>query len=324
MDKIHIVCSPDNNYAMPTGVMLCSLCENNKDVELYIHVLYVDLSDDNVKLLRKTVEDYHQSIAFYKIDESKLPRIQTFSQQQKLPISTFLRLFIPSVLSLDINKVLYLDGDIIVRKSIEELYRTSLSGHSVAAVPDDILCFTGISKTYNALKYPPSFGYFNAGVLLINLDYWRKNNVEQQFINTINKYKKVLYHNDQDVLNKVFCESKIFIPLTYNFQHDFLVKPEWRRISWEYDEEIEETAHDPAILHFTGRKPWFASCDHPYKEEFLKYKALTVWKDVPLYQKYKSKGNRIVKKMMLKFQIPYNYYHMEWAYNYSDLRKMEV
>lgn len=320
MEPINVVCCPDNYYAMPTGVMLCSLCENNKDVDLHIHVVYLELTGENIQLLKKTVEDYHQSITFYKMDPASLPQIQFFSEQQKLPITAFLRLFVSSILPPDVHRTLYLDGDIIIRKSIRELFNMNLIGYGVAVVPDQIYCYTDIARTYNSLKYSPSLGYFNSGVLLINLDYWREKGIEEKFLVTIKEYMNVLYHCDQDVLNKVFCDSKIFVPLTYNFQNIFLAKPEFRKISWEYNQEIAETALDPIVLHFTGSKPWKASCDHPYKEEFHRYKALTVWKNVPVKGKIAWAIRKRIKKLMMWLRIPYNYYHIEWAYSYSDLR----
>ena len=320
METTNVVCCPDNNYAMPTGVMLCSLCENNRDADLFIHVVYLELSAENVQLLKETVETYQQRISFYKMEESSLPNIKFFSGQQKLPISTYIRLFIASILPNDIQRVLYLDGDIIVNKAVKDLFRINMEGHSIAAVPDDKFGYNEIHKTYNALKYPPSLGYFNAGVLMINLEYWRENDVEPMFVDIIKKYMSVLYHNDQDVLNKVFCESKLNLPLTYNFLPNFIAKPEFRMISWEYNKEIDETAKDPVILHFTGSKPWNASCDHPYQQEFHKYKAITVWKKVPLQGKLKWEIRKTIKKICMLLRIPYNYYHIEWAYSYSDLK----
>ena len=321
MEPIHVVCCPDNNYTMPTGVMLCSLCENNKDVELIIHVPYVDLEEENILLIKKVVESYQQTVIFYNIIKSSLPQIHVPVRQRNLPTSAYIRLFLGSILSKNIHRVLYLDGDIIVRKSITNLYNTDMLETGVAVVPDRKLSYNDIHKTYNALDYSPSLGYFNSGVLLINLDYWRENNIERQILDTIRKYMKVLYNSDQEVLNKVFCESKINLPLTYNFQHDFLAKPEYRMISWEYNHEIDETAKDPVILHYTGAKPWMASCDHPYKEEFLKYKALTIWKDVPVKGKIKWEVRKLIKKIMMWLKIPYNYYYVEWAYSYSDLKE---
>lgn len=321
MEPIHVVCCPDNNYAMPTGVMLCSLCENNKDASLFIHVIYLKLSENNRNLLKKTVEKYHQTIAFYEIEESALPSIQTFSDHQKLPISAFLRLFVGSILPNDVHRVLYLDGDIIVRKSIDELYNTEFMDTGVAVVLDCKMNGSDISRTFNALKYPPYLGYFNSGVLLVNLDYWRNKKIETLFIETIKDYMRVLYHSDQEVLNKVFCNSKVLLPFTFNFQHGFRFKPEYRMISWEYNKEIEETYREPVILHFTGSKPWNASCDDPYQQEFHKYKALTPWKDLPIKGKIAWEIRKRLKRMCMWLKIPYNYYHVEWAYSYSDLKK---
>ena len=316
---IHVVCCPDNYYAMPTGVMLCSLCENNKTEQLFIHVVHADLSEQNQQRLTETVTQYGQEIEFLKINRSSLPNIKLTREQQQLPIATYYRLFLSSLLHANIDKVLYLDGDIIVRGNIKRLYEEPLVDFSVAAADDYLFSNDRIEQSYNALKIPPSSGYFNCGVILINLEFWRLHGVEKQFIQFIESHNLPLYHHDQDVLNKVLCHSKKFLPLTYNFQHNFLAKPEYRKISWEFNEEIERTATNPVILHFTGSKPWREDCDHPYREEFLKYRALTVWRDTSIERCLKWRAKRPLKKLMMALGVPYNYYKPQWAYNYKDL-----
>ena len=73
-------------------------------------------------------------------------------------------------------------------------------------------------------RYSPSLGYFNAGVLLVNLRYWRENNLSESFFEIINKYPERLRYHDQDVLNIVLKEIKLTLPLKYNVQHGYFFK----------------------------------------------------------------------------------------------------
>ena len=106
-----------------------------------------------------------------------------------------------------------MDGDIIVRHSLQPLWKTDLTGFALAAV------LTGFShdlQIYNRLKYASGLGYFNAGVLLISLDYWRVHHVAERFANIINARRNDITGHDQDVLNIAFCDKKILLPTKYN------------------------------------------------------------------------------------------------------------
>ncbi|WP_202799349.1 glycosyltransferase, partial [Treponema sp. JC4] len=95
----------------------------------------------------------------------------------RLTLGAYLRFFIEKKLPSDVHKVLYFDCDIIVVDSLMELYETDISDFSLAAAFDvecDDIC------RYNRLDYPFKDGYFNSGVMLINLDYWRKHSISEK------------------------------------------------------------------------------------------------------------------------------------------------
>ena len=316
-----IVCCLDKDYLMPLGVMIYSLCENNKNEDITFHIVHNNLTSLEENSLRKTTNKYDKRIFFYTINYSDLSNITIGNrEQQKLSISTYFRLFIGDILPKHVKKIIYLDGDIIVCDNLRELWNIDIEDKALAGVPDDNLFYGDIKLTYNRLKYAPNLGYFNAGVLLINLQYWREHNVIDNFLRLIES-KVIFIHHDQDILNYTFREQKIFIPLKYNLMSGFLLEPQYRKISWEYNEEIEQSAKEPVIIHYTGIKPWYKECDHPYKKEFLKYKALTEWKDTPLKKSYKIKIKRIIKKILLYFNLLDKSRKSNWQYTYTDLKK---
>lgn len=315
-----IVCSPDKKYVMPTGVMICSLCENNKEEEINFHIVYADLDEKDRSSLLKIVKSYHKTVYFYKIDEKNLSAINIESKnQQKLPLSTYYRLFMADILPKNVYKVIYLDGDIIIRGSLKDLWSEDVEKVGLAAVPDAKF-FSSVNQSYNHLKYSPQLGYFNAGVLLINLRYWREQNVIKDFCELISSRKDGFPHHDQDILNYVFRDSKKFLPLKYNLMAEFLWQPQYREISWEYDEEIDQSARNPIIIHYTVCKPWIKPCDHPYKKEFFKYKSLTEWNRLPLQLDIKLEFKRFVKKRLIKLGLLNKKYIYQWAYSYADLQ----
>lgn len=169
---MNIVVCPNNYFTMPCTVLLCSLLENNRDVNyIMIHVL-VDgtFQERNKNIIKEQISRYRNaSVHFYCIKEDWLKGISIGEASLvQIPIVTFFRLFMSEIFPEEVEKVLYLDSDMIVRKSLKGLYQTNLENKAVAAVIDT---FNYKIDIYNNLRYKPALGYFNAGMLLVNLKY---------------------------------------------------------------------------------------------------------------------------------------------------------
>lgn len=275
-EKLHIAVCLDSGYVMPTGVMMYSVCVNNQDVDIDFHVL-IDgsVSERDKQDLRDTLEKFHGKRAlFYAVNSMQTIRFPLI--KRGLTRATYYRLFLPEILPPSVEKVLYLDGDIIVRHSLLPLWETDMTDFAIGAVMD--VC-DGDIRIYNRLKYPYTKGYFNAGVLFINLAYWRDNNIVARLIDYIKNYPERILQEDQDVMNAVLQDEKIKLPVCYNFQSGFL-KSIPGRDSWRDDSEIKSEMTDPVIVHFSERqKPWYKNLrySHPFKSTFLKYQSQTKW-----------------------------------------------
>ena len=276
---MEIVISTDNNYIMPTGVLMTSICENNKDEKIRFHILIDEsVTVKSKESLNRIAEGYGKQIVYYLMAKSLFDGFPV--GRDGLPVSAYYRLAIAKILSENIDKVLYLDSDIIVRHSLKELWETDIQNYAIGCVTD--VCNDDI-KVYNRLKYSNLEGYFNSGVLLINLRYWREHCIDKQLVTYLRNNIDKIVNSDQDILNYVLRKEKFKLPLKYNVQHGFFLKE--APLSWEYDVEVNSAIKDPYILHFTDRannKPWVKGCRHPYKQEFFKYKALTQWASVPV------------------------------------------
>lgn len=280
---MEIVCSTDNNYVMPTGVMMCSLCENNRGEQVRFHVLSSDITDANKSALRRIADGYGKDIEFHKINDADLADFPIGRDGQSAHISslaTYYRLFLGDILPDSITKVIYLDGDLIVRKSLKELWDTDMDGYAIAGAPD-----TGNNgvEHYNRLLYPQSLGYFNAGVLVINLEYWRSHGSKNEFFKIAREHPERLRCHDQDILNYVFRTCKKRLDAKFNFQNDYLFEHRYANLTYDILSEIDASIADPVIIHYiTGPKPWQRDCIHPYRNEFLKYRDKTQWKGMKL------------------------------------------
>ena len=123
-------------------------------------------------------------------------------------------------------------------------------------------------------------GYFNSGVLLINVKYWRDHNCIENFYEITEKYQDLLTLFDQDILNIAFHNRKKWLPVTYNMQNGFLYKKESMWYVPEIATDVNVMKHDPVIVHFsTWDKPWKLECFHPYCKDWRKFFFRSVWRN---------------------------------------------
>ena len=276
-EKLDIVACTDKSFVMPTGVMMLSVCVNNPETDIVFHIIL----EDNVKAgdrqsLEDIVSPYNgKSIVFYYANDEI--QKMTFPEGEKLDITkvAYYRLFLADLLPKEIEKVLYLDGDLIVRHSLLPLWEIDLGEHAIAAAHDGS---SGVIEFYNRLKYPFELGYFNSGVMLINLDYWRRNGIGKQLADCLKDNPEKIKQGDQDALNCVLCESKLELPSKYNFQSSYLYTYCFNEAITET--EVREAVEDPVIVHFISEKPWnkYIRELHPYRSTFFKYQNETKWK----------------------------------------------
>ena len=294
---MNIVLCASDNYTMPCGVTICSVCENNKDIEITFFLI-VDSSfkEGHKQQLRDLLSNYsYKHILFICVNDEQ---VDVFLKHENAwwTRHVFYRLLSAEILPSYVERALYLDCDIIVRHSLDQLWKTDLTGVAVGCVSDGL---EGVIEYYNRLEYSSIKGYFNSGVLLMNLKYWRENGISEKFFEYIRNNSDKLKHPDQDVLNVIFKDCKINLPLTYNFQSAFLYKKHYMTFDYtKYREEIEGASSDPVILHLSGVRPWIAGrVQHPYQSEFFKYRKLTMWKDEPLWPCNYSFKTRIINKL---------------------------
>lgn len=270
---IHVACNIDSNYVRHCAVTLVSLFENNRDEEFSVHIIARELSGADQKILTNLTECYHNRIFFY---EPKIELLEGFTIRKfskRISMATYYRCILSELLPADIDRLLYLDCDIVVLGKIRPFWDTPLANAGVAVV-DDI--GSSDARRYEILKYPMEYGYFNAGVLLIDLDYWRKHNIAHACIDYFHKYPERIIYNDQDLLNCILYRNKVSVDLCWNVQDAFYRTP--KRMDEEWKKKYAECLKHPVILHFTNRKPWEYDSQHPLRYEYFKYLDLTPWK----------------------------------------------
>lgn len=300
-----IVFSADTNYIMPAGVMMTSVCVNNADTDVTFHALIDESVTEKQKLQLENVvaENGRHHIAYYMMNASRFAKLPKLGEV-KLHITqaAYYRLFLTEIIPDDVEKVLYLDGDIAVTGSLSELWNTDISDCAVGGVTD----MSEAIQEYSRLGYPSEFGYFNSGVLLINLKYWRKNKVVDTFQKIMTETPERIKFHDQDVLNISFYDCKKQLSLKYNFQNGFLYKKEfWQIDGQKYEQSVMEAVKQPVIIHYSARiKPWFVDCENPLKGEWVKYYKMTQWRRNKLKRKepltLRNRIGKLLRRLHLK------------------------
>jgi lipopolysaccharide biosynthesis glycosyltransferase len=267
---MNIVCTIDEAYAQHCGVMLCSLFVNNPDVSCRVFVVTNGLSAEAREKLSRIADASRHRLEFRLVDQGALRLARVFGH---VSIATYFRVLIPRILPCEIDRVLFLDSDLIVRGRLQEFYEQPLDGWTHAAVENP--CCTERVQT---LGMPTGSRYFNGGVLLLNLRAWREEKVCQRLLDYIEGNAEKLLWWDQDALNATLHGRWKRCRATWNAQEAFFVGSTALDLEVTED-EFDEARSRPRIVHFSGSaKPWTYYTRHPYKGEYYTYLARTPWK----------------------------------------------
>ncbi len=263
---IHICVISDDGYAVPTAVMLTSAKIHKSSQSRYcIHVLCNNMSAYyQRKFLELSTDDFR--ILIVECDSNKYEDI---NMPPNITSSTMIKCDLAELLP-NVDKLLLLDGDIIVKKDLKELYEVDLSNKLVAATNDMVGMVN--MKLHELVKVER---YFNAGVMLLNLKLMRHERIGQKIIDTKRSAPSTWVLGEQDPFNKVCDGRSVILPASWNIQitlfrhmeHSIDAINDFYGTSYSSYTEMED---DAGILHFCFLKPW--------KNKLLDY--------APLWQKY--------------------------------------
>ncbi len=260
MNEIKVCYTCDDNYAKYTCVSIASILKNaSNDDNLTIYIISNNISEENKNKLEnlKTIKDFRLKIITPTNDLFK--DFQGIRTTDYLPIASFFRLKISSLIT-DIDKVIYIDPDTIVNKSLTELYNIDISNYYCGGILD-----IGYKRLGKKIGLKNNEFYINSGVLLINLEKWRREKAEEKFINYASENLDKITLGDQDLINKCFAGNILKLDGKWNVQVvNFCSRS-------DYTQNFN-------ILHYTGgAKPWKFGSYIPLKKYYFKYLDLTTY-----------------------------------------------
>lgn len=290
---MNIALSCDNNYCQHTSVTIVSTCINNNDV-LHFYILTNFIDKENQSEFDRLANKFNCKIDVVLIDDNIIKKfpIGKGTANDYVNFATYYRLLLPDVLP-NIDRVLYLDSDIVVNGSLSELWNWTFSGENFIAALEDERCSS--SRGAARLGYEVSFSYFNAGVLLLNLKEMRLHFSFNNVVNYVNGHRDSIMFHDQDILNGLFHSKKEYFPLKFNVMNPFLKK---NAVLPERYRSQRNALQHPVVIHFSSPiKPWHKECRNPYNFLYYKYLVYTKWKD------YKPKFKNVTIKDKLHYKL---------------------
>jgi len=253
--RINIAAALDRNYVRYTYVMLMSLFENqDKDMQIHIYLLQSELIEKEKLCLENLVKSYGGFLHWVQIDPSYFPK--ACMEYANWPVESFYRLILPEILPEEMDRILYLDVDIVINHSLKELYNTDFEGNALCACPEP---FSGIGVfEYRDAMFKEhvreGFIYFNSGVLLLNLKVLREKYGLSSYMEVAEKYDYRLETPDQDLLNYVHWKDVKFVDtVKYNL---------YARFAHNFGVGYEEAKEKVTMVHFLAGKPWNPKIDH--------------------------------------------------------------
>lgn len=292
----NIVYASDDGFAEVLGVSIISLYANNKEMDdINVFVLDSGISAENKRKLISISKEYNRrKIEFISAKNiSEILKLDVKTDRGSL--SQYARLFISSSLPKTIERVLYLDCDIVINGSILELWQMDMRGKTIAALKDIF------SKQYRKnIGLKPNDLMFNSGVMLIDINKWIDNKIEKKLLEFIKAHKGVIQQGDQGALNAILSNDTCCfhprynsITVLYDFSYDEILI--FRKPADFYSRnEIKEAVEKPVLIHYTTSfisvRPWVEGSTHPYKDVWLKFKKMSPWSETPLRKNTKAKG----------------------------------
>ena len=296
METINILCATDRNFVPYCGIMLTSLFFNNENehIDVYLLVDNTVLVQDRHKY-HELAKQYGQTIHIISVDSSTFEKYPVYNSQWTNSI--YYRLLAAELLPSSVDKIIYLDADIIVTRSIREMWEIDIEKFAIGVVHD---IWAPNQQVYDRLNLENDKCYFNSGSMILNLKYWREQKLSQKYMTYIKDNFEKLWFNDQDTLNGVLCNKKLMLPVTYNFQVLFLKKSLFDEMTDKQKKDIFETKA-PLIMHYSAStKPWMIMYyKMPYLDLWRRYRDLSMWRHTPNLLPKTKVLNWLIKRYIL-------------------------
>ncbi|MCQ2735088.1 MAG: glycosyltransferase family 8 protein [Alphaproteobacteria bacterium] len=251
----HIYFCADHNYLPFTSATMASILANSSaNTKQTFHIISDDITDNDIIKLQNMNDIKKCDVILHKIHKEEFEQCNDMDFGY-LSLGSLYRFKIADFFPKDADKVLYLDGDMIVTSPLDDLFATDLENNFAAVVEEK-----GAIQVQNLQLQ--SGKYFNAGMILFNTKKFIGHDLLKEALEYYSQNKEKILFHDQDILNGLWDTQTKFIEQKYNVP------------------SFVKHFKNPVIIHYTGfvKKPWHTYCRHPLKNEWLKYAQMSPYK----------------------------------------------
>lgn len=270
---MNLLLTLDENYLLPCKVMLDSFFASNpqeKDVTVYL--LHSAIPGGKLSELDTFCADFGARLIPIAVEPTLFENAPT---SKRYPKEMYYRLLSPLILPRQVERVLYLDPDMLIINPLRPLWEQNLGGKVFAAAAHTGL--TEMANEINQRRLDTEHEYFNSGVMLIDLKAARSLVTAEDVFRCVSEHEKELILPDQDVFNMLYGKQTLPVEdVLWNYDvrnyAKYLIRSSGSHdLNWVMD--------NTAVLHFCGKnKPWHADYKNPFGMLYLHYQNLTLRK----------------------------------------------
>lgn len=279
-EPIVVVYGIDNRFALPMAASVASMLENlGSGHRLDVCVIDGGVSRRNRSRIVRSFAGRPCRFLWIKPPHRKLLALIVGGD---VTVATYYRVLIPELLPASYHKAIYLDADVIVQADLSKLWDIPFGDRHLLAVQDQGIRFIsgpfGL-KSYKSLGIPDDAKFFNTGVLVLNLDKWRKDRIADKIFDRVKHHPFDGIGHDQDGVNAVLWNSWTELDPRWNQMPQILQVRTAEESPFDA-ETFRKVVEDPYIIHYaySDAKPWRFGCQHPATSKFFVYLDKTAYR----------------------------------------------
>ncbi|MDY2636567.1 MAG: glycosyltransferase family 8 protein [Phascolarctobacterium sp.] len=296
-NSINIILATDKNYAQHATVAMASVLLNTyTPKKIYFFVIDDNINADNKEKMLSSVNKLGGRLSFVTANEKALEDVFVSGN---LTRAAYLRLDIPNMVPFSVDRIIYIDCDLLVLSDIKQLWETDLNGKPLAATEDFGILSSSAKRAEKIknLAWKREYSYFNSGVLLIDVKQWRESNNAKKLLKLA--VTKSFRHHDQDVLNYLFMNNWVKLEAKWNVIPPIFNMPFRTVIDSALRKRAIAALKAPAILHYAGGyKPWEYESVIGFNDKYYEYLSYTEYCNVKMPQPNpKKKGHSLSRQL---------------------------
>ena len=253
-------------------VSMVSIMENHREDKIIFYLIEDGINSSRIQSIEKLVKKYGQCLIVKKLDE--VMGNNCINGDERHPGTIYAKIFLVDVC--DADRVLYLDSDTVICNSLEGLWKMDLQDCYIAGVK-----MPYSDRTKSKLGLDANDAYVCDGVLLLNLEKWRTEDLKKKCLDYINDCNGEPFMLSEGTVNYIAKKHVKVLTPEYNLMSSMILwsAAQIRELfdcpDYYSDHDVIGAREKPVIIHYLNElyiRPWFANSDHPYREIYLEYR----------------------------------------------------